>query len=304
MRFTTNRETMAPRFHLIDVESQHRETEAIRYLVRSPFLAEHLMVPLGIAPPYWLIVQAQFRRLGNFGQGDVDILAGPLRWSEPAQFDTEVETLRQQYREFPDADIHDLAMRQVAADGGIEWPPTQLGVVGIEAKCSYFRDGIRSAKSSRQKTDKIRSQINRLLALGLDSVALLDIIANPPSEIKGSAAWLAAANRSADSVAEMMEILQERLPPDTRAGHAVWSAGSVTGGDESQRGAGVPEWIRMPTPPAGPGNSERTNDARDRLGDVLQDLPRPRYMVACFIDCQVCGCIHPLTDMPCVPPAD
>ena len=75
-----------------------------------------------------------------------------------------------------------MAAKKVAEAGAIAWPPDMMYLAGIEVKCAYYQQGVaRSTKGSRQKVAAIRAQIDGLLALGLDRVALLDIIATDPA---------------------------------------------------------------------------------------------------------------------------
>jgi hypothetical protein len=71
-----------------------------------------------------------------------------------------------------------MAADMVAWNGGVKWPPPTKYLVGIEAKCSRLdikvdpykanidEDDMKSTKSSRQKTEKIRIEIDKLLQLG------------------------------------------------------------------------------------------------------------------------------------------
>jgi hypothetical protein len=75
-----------------------------------------------------------------------------------------------------------MAGRKIAGAGGIRWPPEPSYVIGLEVKCSYFDSRPHSTKSSPDKVAGIRKQIEWLLKMRLDRVALLDVIANPASD--------------------------------------------------------------------------------------------------------------------------
>jgi hypothetical protein len=92
--------------------------------------------------------------------------------------------------------------------------------------------------------------------MGVDRVALLDVIANPPSDRLNSTAWLEAAGRAQHSLTAMRDILEARLPSGAAASQFVWSAGAIVGGDESIRGAGIPYMLRS-------GRMNPALDARD-----------------------------------------
>ncbi len=287
--------------YLIDVEDQHRESEAIRRLVLTPPLLERILYPFGFGSLCWIFVEVQKPRVVPNMQGDVDILIGPLEWKEPAAFDS---ALRKHLAQLPGAHPtwpESLAAREVAASGGIKWPPDPHNLVGFEVKCAYFERGIRSAKSSPQKTAGIRKQIKWLFKMGIERVALLDVIANPPGTGQGSDAWIAAMVQGDSSLRAMNRTLNERLPKNSLAGHFVWAVGPVTGGDETVRGAGAPIQIRgasvcIPQEPRALANRKIL---LERLPQLLNAFPVPRTFPACFIDCRKCGRPHNLSGLRC-----
>jgi hypothetical protein len=184
------------------VAMPEREYEACRRLVQLPFLSERLFGSLGLQPEFsWYLLQIRKELLGTSLLGDVDILAGRLSWSDPDAFEALVAEERANAQpERHDSWNYKLAALRLARARGISWPPSCDHVVGLEAKCAYWEPcagGLKSTKSG--KTRKIRRQVESLLEMGLDQVALLDIIANPPVSGPNGGAWISALNVAATS---------------------------------------------------------------------------------------------------------
>jgi hypothetical protein len=234
--------------------------------------------------------------------GDIDILAGRLNWGEPKKFESLLSDEKKNNPESHPSWQHYLAALRLAELGGIKWPPSTDYLIGIEAKCAHLhltrgKDIIKSSKSSPQKIHKIQSQIENLLEMGFNKVALLDIIANPPaySQLDGQA-WPIALNRAIMSKEKFEPILKKRLQANSPAGHYVWSVGSVQGGDESMRGAGAPIQLKMAQEnPLLQGNSETQSLRREmenRLSTVFSNFPQPRRFPVVFFNCATCRTIR------------
>ncbi len=203
--------------------------------------------------------------------------------------------------------LYNVAADIVAWNGGLSWPPKTDYLAGIEVKCSRlsldvdpFKEDLdasdmKSTKSSRQKTKKIRLEVDKLESLGFDRVGLLEIIANPPADGINLNAW-AVASAIADRTEKAMEkIINNRLPPDSIAGHWVYSFGAVAGGDELMRGSGYTNQYRIPKK----NNFVISSDieARRRMMEhnitsILSKLPNPNSLPALYINCRSCGAIH------------
>lgn len=293
--------------YLVDVNSQKREEEAIHRLLKIPFIAEQFFWSLGLNPVFsWYLLRIRQNRIVSSLRGDVDILAGKLSWKDPKEFESLVAAEAKDRPNIHSSWHYDLAARKLAGSGGIKWPPATHYVVGIEAKCSYLlphansisKDTIKSQKSG--KVRKIRKQIESLLEMGFNKVALLDIIANPPASGPDGQAWLMALNIATTSEDEMSTVFSERLPANSPAGHWVWSIGSVIGGDESMRGAGAPVELRIaqenPFLHVNSGIQSRRQEMERNLSAILANLPSPRTLLASFVDCRTCGKIHRVED--------
>jgi hypothetical protein len=210
----------------------------------------------------------------------------------------------------PDADPswhQELAAYGLAEAGEVKWPPDTTYLIGIETKCSYLTlDGeLKSTKSSERKVEVIRGQIAKLEALGFDRVVLLDWIANPPvrSDVDGQA-WIGASAVAQSSLERMWPTLEKRLPDESAAGHWVHSMGAVDGGDERERGAGLPVRVREGRPiriDDGSAAWQRREEMNENLKRILEGFASPRGpglfgLSVFFLDCRACGRIHGLRD--------
>ncbi|HXQ36387.1 MAG TPA: hypothetical protein VN843_20410 [Anaerolineales bacterium] len=208
----------------------------------------------------------------------------------------------------PDNLVADL----LAEKGELVWPPSTDYLVGIEVKCSRLQlaanplkaaitfDDMRSTKASPQKKRKIRLEIDKLLKLGCDQVVLLDLIANPPTDGINIGAWHNASITSVKTETAMAEVLADRLPPDSIAGHWVYSIGAVVGADETIRGTGLPQRYRDAQQNV---RSSETKSLRPQLNhgitEILSGVAYPYSLPALFMNCRSCKRIHHATDMSC-----
>lgn len=228
------------------------------------FHLDELLTAFGFERLAFVVVELQKPKLIPDTQGDIDILVGNLG----------------------------------------EWPPRPTRLVGIEVKCSYVVDDqLKAAKSSEGKVAGIRNQVGWLERMGLDMVGLLDIIGNEPA-YEEDGGFFGAAARSARSYEVAKEVLASRLPPESKAAHLVWSAGSVGGGDESRRGAGTVRLLRRPgRNPLLDANDEGAISRRAKVNEnipkALAHLRRPTHFPVVFIDCRKCSAIHYVDDADC-----
>jgi hypothetical protein len=270
-----------------------------------PF-AGTLLGPLGLDAEFaWFLVDVKKNRLQSSARGDVDILAGRLEWANPEDFKTLLEKEMKAKEVWHPSQIAFLTAITLASTGGIKWPPPTDWLVAIEAKCGYLSPeadsvspaNFKSLKASPQKVRRVRVQVKKLLKLGFDRVALLDVIANPPVSGPGGQAWLTAADLADCSRQAVWPVLEERLPPASPAGHYVWSIGAVVGGDEGRRGAGSPVELRAardnPLLSRDSQVREHRREVEENLGKLLARLPKPLNLRVIFSDCPVCGQIHP-----------
>lgn len=286
------------------IESSQAEHAAIRKLEGLFSILGGFFASLNLNPKYcWFLLEVDMSGLVSSLKGDVDILVGRLHAKNPEDFKT---ALAKFSKELPDA--HPtwpdyLAALEAAESGGIEWPPRTDYLVGIETKALHVdpqateisEDTIKSQKASPQGVRKIRLQIERLIDMGFDKVALLEFIANPPAGGVGSRPWMVASNIAAASEEAVAAIFRQRLPADTVAGHWVCSVGAVAGADETMRGSGGATEYRTTGDNVHIGDSAKAihrQELENNLRTILESLPPPRSFPALFINCKPCGKLH------------
>jgi hypothetical protein len=261
----------------------------------------------------WALIEVDMCDLGTSLKGDVDILIGHTTWKDSKQyeaaFNEQLEAIKTAH---PNALIqlmnpYNAAANIVAWSGGIQWPPSTEYLVGIEVKCSRLgldvnpykgsidKSDMRSTKSSPQKIKRIRLEIDKLLNLGLDKVALLDLIANPPADGINMDAWANASVIADKTEKAMARVINDRLPSDSIAGHWVYSLGAVAGGDELIRGSGYPNQYRMPQENKFVSSAEIANwrqMMKQNITSIFNKMPNPNSLPALYINCRVCRTIH------------
>ncbi len=275
---------------------------------------DSVWVALGINPHCcWALIEVDMRELGTSLKGDVDILIGHTTWKDSKQYEIAFnEQIAAMKAARPNALIQFMNPYSVAADmvawsGGIQWPPSTGYLVGIEVKCcrlsldvNPYEDSIedsdmKSTKSSPQKIKKIRLEIDKLLNLGLDKVALLDLIANPPADGINIDAWANASAIADKTEKAMARIINDRLPSDSIAGHWVYSLGAVADGDELMRGAGYPNQYRTPQENHFAVEAKvynRRQMVEQSITSIFNGLTNPHSLPAFYINCRACRAIH------------
>jgi len=280
-----------------------REHEAVRRLVADPYRTESIFEPFDLDAHFaWYFLRLKTSRLSEF-EGDIDVLAGRLGCSDPGAYQGIVA---EEARKWSPIILRNFVSRRLAEPGVLQWPPPTDYLIGIEAKCAYFSrrvQDLKATKASASKIRKMREEIERLLGLGMNRVALLDIIANPPtfSDLDGQA-WLAAAAQADLSFKKFAPVLAQRLPAASPVGHYVCSWGAVDGKDETMRGA--PLWYEMTRALENPHLQRK--DVQDRhtrfaseLRALLASVPPPKVLPAILFDCAKCGRIYSRDEQPC-----
>jgi hypothetical protein len=288
--------------YIVEVDSQRRESEAIRHIVSS-FHKDWLLRALGFDDLTWVIVEAQKPKLTPGIVGDVDILAGNLDFKDWSVYRNALAEIEAKYPHYPQVTKTQFAGKTVSEAGGLKWPPEPVFVAGIEVKCAYFTDNLRASKSSEEKIEGIRKQIAWLDRMGLDERALLDVIGNEPA-YEESGGFLGALERANRSLQAATPILNCRLAEHSTAGHFVWAVGSVGGGDEGMRGAGGLLLLRQPQrnpllEAKDPRALEHRSALLSNIPKLLVHLPAPFYFPVVFLDCLECEKIHYFDDPLC-----
>jgi len=219
--------------------TEERENEAIDTLVNLRFIYNDFFRSLGLVPAFsWYLLRVDRCHLENLPQqkiqkekpGDVDILAGPLEWKDPKEFEALLtETSKNNPGLHPICHSY-LAASKLAESDGIKWPPSTDYLVGVEVKC-------RPKKLPQGRTDSTKKQVEGLLKMGFDRVVLLDIIPNEPEYGIDNQAWFAAADRADKSKEERYSDTIRILPENCPAGIWIFSMCAVIGGNENRRGA-------------------------------------------------------------------
>ncbi len=286
------------------VEEPKREREAVRILLDLRWILGRMLGPLGLHAGFsWFMLGIGKNRLCDFAEGDVDILAGKLEWAEPNEFEAVLASELKGKADWHPSNVEFLAALKCAASGGIKWPPSTSWLVAIEAKCAYLHpqadrialESFKSTKASPQKVRHVQAQVQNLMDMGFDRVALLDIIANPPVSGADGQAWLVAADLADQSMRTFSATLKRRLSLESAAGHYVWSIGAVTGGDEGRRGAGSPTEFRPARDNPFLSNPEvraRREQVEQRLREVFMRLPRPLNLRVIASECELCRQVH------------
>ena len=283
----------------------------------------HSLAPMlrsfGIHPHCcWALIEVEMEDLVPSLKGDVDVLVGSIAWTDPSHFEDELREHIASLQSLPgNALIQFVAPDNLIADllaekGEVVWPPAPDYLVGIEVKCSRLDlvvnalaapislDDMKSTKASPQKKRKIRLEIDKLLRLGCDRVGLLDLIANPPAHGMNMGAWHNASITSEKTESAMAAVLADRLPPDSAAGHWVYSVGAVAGADETVRGTGLPQQYREARRNI---LSSEPDSLRRQLNqgvtNLLSTIDRPYSLPALFLNCRLCKRIHHARDMNC-----
>jgi hypothetical protein len=209
-------------------------------------------------------------------------------------------------KELPNAHLtwrYYLAALDIAEAGGIEWPPRTDYLVGIETKYLYLdpkareinENTVKSRKSSPSAVRRIRLKLEHLAAMGLDKVALLEFIGNPPASGVDSRTWSIASNIASASENAMAPVFKKRLPANSIAGHWVCSIGAVAAGDETMRGSGgTTEYHPIRDNPwsSDPATTSRRAEMQKNLHAIFSKFPKPRSFPALYINCKPCGNLH------------
>jgi hypothetical protein len=283
-----------------------REQQATRILAEDlRWLADPLFHSMGISTRFmWIFLRLKHSRVHAARAGDVDLLAGPLEWYEPKEFRSRCEIERGARPGAHPDQVELLVALTLANEGGLVWPPSMRHLVAIEAKCAYLsiyenelsESKLKSTKTSPAKLRKARRQLDELLEMGFDRVALLDILASPPVSGEGIHAWHGAAHISSYSRTLMSPYLNNRFSSRSPLGHWLWSVGAVLG--KPERCAGTAQLLELRTAshnpfletPQGKANRAALDSA---LREELRAQPAPRNLQVVFDDCPDCGRIHP-----------
>jgi len=313
------------------IQDDKREHVFMRRIGSFWLYLSDMLISLGINPHFcWALLEIDMPKLTTSLIGEVDILVGNMAWRDPQVYATELNTFfesRRSLAPLPEkqpgnpneqlvfqARLIDLvspensAADSAALKGGFVWPPPTDYLIGIEVKFACLNKDVDpqkqpvsekdmpSTKSSYKKTEGIRLEINKLIQLGCDRVALLDLIANPPADGINLGAWFNAMRTAKQTLAAMERILGERLKTDSIAGHWAYSLGAVAGEDETIR-TSIPAPIEVKASKLNDvaSNAEilnRRSEVEANLKTLFASFSKPTFLPALFIDCRICKTIH------------
>jgi hypothetical protein len=290
---------------IVQVDDRDREKLATRHFLSHGLFRQDLLGALGMDSLTWVVMEVQKPSLIPGLVGDVDILAGNLAFNDVQEFVAALDEVRQQFQDMHDTLRQDLACKKVTEANGLKWPPVSSRVIGVEVKCGYFdhEDGPQSTKSSPKKVDGTRGQIQRLFEMGMDMVALLDVIGNDPAH--GRSAYFEAGWQARESARSFQSIIEARLPDDTSAAQFCWAVASVFDRDEHASGGGgllpIRRGLRNPLlNSADPYAMDNRRLLVQNVSMMLGMIPVPRYCPVVFIHCQDCRRLHFLDDPNCI----
>ena len=110
--------------YLVDVDSEDREDVAVQQLLSAPFMLEGLLDPLGVhSELWWAATKIPHACLVPSFSGDVDIIFGRLRLEEPATLAPSIARWREKHPQAPQWMYEYSAVSELAAAGGLKWPP-------------------------------------------------------------------------------------------------------------------------------------------------------------------------------------
>ncbi|HVV51985.1 MAG TPA: hypothetical protein VHO06_20110 [Polyangia bacterium] len=241
-----------------------------------------LLAAVGLRRGWWVGFGLGRREVFDEGDGDVDILAGPMEmtWSQRDRKDI-VREQAAKYPRYPTSWLRNLALLRAGELGLVEWPPKIGFVAAIEAKASYF-DGEtwKRRHDSRGERAELRGQVDLLHDHGINSVSFLHIASTTPAGTPGHS-WVPAADRM--DLANRIGF-PNAFEPDGRTGVLRAFMAAIPEGTEDMDG--IHEGLTILHPPA-----HRTVEARPwhaRLHARLADLPRPSYFRTTVVPCATC----------------
>jgi hypothetical protein len=264
--------------YLIEMD-QNREKEAVKAAFALYYVLPQLLSDLGFNSVHWWLILEMPIPPAIAGEtnstGEIDALIGPL----------------------------------VVGNEGIDWPPKAGFLAAIEAKATYVyfkENGTMAVSTTRRwhgdRRKAIKAQLPRMIEIGFNRIALLDIVATPPSssDLSGQA-WLKAAeigSEAIEALARKLDALELQAYPFV--GHSILGWGSVAGGNEMRRGApGLS--VRLPSLEnpflKQPAVEIRKSAMWRRATELLSRLPPPGNSNSNFLPlmtrfCQHCKLLH------------
>lgn len=177
------------------------------------------------------------------GQGDVDIVAGPLAFSLT---NDEIHVrIAEEAAKHPDSHPsrwESFAMLRASEEGLVRWPPESRRVIACEVKASWFDrdapDPARAWKAShRGETKRVVGQLRSLLRPGVSRIGFVHVgVTRPQGGQDGLNPWLAGGDEAATALTSFPLVFPPELIPG--CGYYQVLLRAIEGATEEWRGAG------------------------------------------------------------------
>jgi hypothetical protein len=239
-----------------------------------------LLAAVGLRRGWWFGFGLRRRDVFGVGDGDVDIVAGPieLTWS-PKERKEIVREQAARYQPRRVSWLRSLALLRAGELGFVDWPPRIGFVAAIEVKASFF-NGRKWKRTHEGERDEIRGQLDLLHDHGVNSVSFLHLASTTPAGVIGRS-WHAAADRI--DLANQIGF-PDVFNPDGRTGILRAFMAAIPEGTEDMDG--IHEGLTTIAPPVCSPIGEQPWHAnlRRRLGE----LPKPTYFRTSILPCGDC----------------
>jgi hypothetical protein len=248
--------------------------------------AEEIPRFLGLPNGWWCGLFLQRADLfGDRCDGDVDFIAGPLRYTfSDDEWEARVwAELRKRPFNTAVPYYHLIAAHaQAGQDGCVDWPPRIDYVVAGEVKASHH-DGRTWKATHENERVRIGGQLRYLDQRGVNRAAFLHVGATaPPESPDGS--WDAASQHLAVARASFPDAFDAEALPGFGCIRAIMAG--VPGHNEARAGVHSPliEWA-----PARLLNPVVERVWHSTLHERLASLPRPNYLRTWILACPSCA---------------
>ncbi len=241
--------------------------------------ANELPKHLGLHPPrgWWCGFFISRDIFGGRTDGDVDFLAGPMRYTFG---DDELHARLAEARS-RDPRFGELRFHYDAGQAGqVAWPPEIREVVACEIKASWFSDG-KWRRTHAGAHAEILGQMNYLRECGINRVALLHLGVTKPTEERVET-WRAAIEQLDGAMPLFPDVFPAAAVP---YGHLRAVMAATHDGPESR--AGAHEGITVLRVP-GLINPIVERPWHRKLQARLAELPRPKYINTFIQECSNC----------------
>lgn len=182
---------------------QDRENVALRRWLQMN--VAQLMTYLGFSGLWWYGAGLSRKYvLGPRLDGDIDLLAGPLRlMMSEDEFEDRVRRLSLEWPlSISRHVLVEQAQQRAALEGLVQWPPSLDGVCAIEVKVSWFDPPNRCVKAAHRGASasrRIVGQLQTLLKEGIPRVGFLQLLFTQPRQVAGSNPWFLASQDASDA---------------------------------------------------------------------------------------------------------